>query len=102
MPSSSNPVSLREYIDLRLSSLDKRLEEIACILSALKDQSTRFISRPEYDIKHEALDNKIHLLELNKATLEGKASQGSLIFTAIIAIGGILLSIIALFKEFVR
>ena len=102
MPSDITPVTLRDYIDIRLSSIEISLKEISITLNSLRDQSTRFLTRPEYEAKHEALDSKIHLLELNKATLEGKANQGSVIFTAIIAVGGIVLSIIALFKEFIK
>ena len=113
MTTSSDLVTLKDYIDMRFEeiekarsqaflSMDKRLEGMNEFRAQLKDQTQLYLTRGEYEGKHEALDAKIHTLEISKATLEGKASQNSVIFSVVIAVFGVLLSIFALFEEFIR
>jgi hypothetical protein len=111
--SKTETVPLRDYVDVRFTDIEKarvtaeaqlnmRLESMNEFRSSLKDQASTFLTRTEYEAKHDALESKIHVLQLDKATLEGKANQSALTFTTLISIGGILLSIIALLKEFMK
>jgi hypothetical protein len=79
-----NIFSLKEWVDLALTSLEQRIEQrftstiaemhkiekqnddkhrdMNEIREQLKDQATTFIPKNEYDLKHEILDNKINSL----------------------------------------
>jgi CO dehydrogenase nickel-insertion accessory protein CooC1 len=108
-----DPFSIKDYIDMRFTeiesarhvaylTMEKRLEGMNEFRNQLKDQSSCFMTRNEYESKHEILASKIHDLELSKAELKGKASQSALNISLAISAAGILLSTIALVKEFLK
>jgi len=102
----SNIVSLRDYFDSRLSSveketmlakesMEKRLEGMNEFRDSLRDQSNKFITREE--MRSLVLD--IQGLRESRAELYGKASQSSVYFAYLISIIGFLVGVINLFLK---
>lgn len=67
-------ISLKEYCDTRFEQNDKevklaadalniRVEHLNEFRKTLQDQSNSFLSRNEYDAKHQLLENKIDSLQ---------------------------------------
>jgi hypothetical protein len=97
----SDVISLKEYFDSRLSSIEqsitvalaaneKRLDSMNEIKGAMKDQAALFA----YSKDLEPIREDIRDLRETRAELKGKASQMSVIVAYVIAILGILLSVI--------
>lgn len=111
-------VSLRDYFELRFNSMDKaltlsqetlevRLERMNEFREAMQDQSSHFVTREEMALmlQRQAAENAVKLSEIctnvenlktYKATMEGKASQNSVVFSAVIALIGLLLAVVSL------
>jgi len=100
-------VPLKEHIESRISSLEKatelarqqlekRLEGMNEVRAQLKEQTSNFISRAEYDSKHERLLTEIRDLRESRAELQGKASQKSLNLTLGVAIISLVIALIGL------
>jgi hypothetical protein len=83
-----------------LSAMNKRLDGMNEFRDTLRDQAAQFLTRKEYDAKHEVLTLQIRALELSKAVLDGKASQGAVIAAYIVSGIGILISLIDLVSRF--
>jgi hypothetical protein len=107
---TDNSIPLKEYFDTRLNSIDKalglasaqmekRLEGMNEFRDALKDQAGRFITRAELEAYLDKINFNIKSLELSKATLEGKASQQSVILTALLSLCSLILGIIGVFTK---
>lgn len=90
-------VSLREYLESRISAIEKasdlaaklldvRLESMNEFRAAMKDQSSQFINRNEYEARRQTVDGDIRTLREYKAALEGKASQFFAIITLVVAL----------------
>jgi hypothetical protein len=106
----SDGVSLKEYID-RLweeqarhsdksdAMLNARLMGMNEIRDQLRDQAASFLTRKEYDAKHEAICNLISDIKSRVDMSEGKASQSSFIVTLILSISGVVLGLIHLFLK---
>jgi hypothetical protein len=67
-------ISLKDYFDTKLcgmeratnlarDSMEKRLESMNEFRQSLKDQSSTFLTRQEYDAKHALLEQKIETLQ---------------------------------------
>ena len=106
---TKNEVTLRDYIDTRIcavneatriahSSMEKRLEGMNEFRSALKDQSSTFISRAEHD---KVLED-IRELRESRAELAGKASQSAVIGSYILAVLGLLVSAVSMVGHLVK
>jgi uncharacterized protein YhaN len=87
--------------------LDIRLESMNEWRSQMKDQTSTFITKNEVllsigslSARIEELSKAIHELEIDRAKLEGKADQKSLMYTAIASAIGLLLSAISLILKF--
>ncbi len=100
-------VTLKEYIDTRMDalqlaiklvtdSLDKRREDMNEFRAQMQDQTAHFITRAELNVVRESQDKDIKSLRESRATLEGKASQNSVMVSYIIAFIGIAIGIVAL------
>ena len=105
----SDGISLREYFDekfknidkanaLAYQSMEKRLEGMNEFRDTLKDQASKFVTRTELESSLKEMNGSIRSLEISKAVLEGKASQSSLILTAIISFAGLVIGIIGLLR----
>jgi len=103
----ASDVSLKEHIESRLASLEKatelarfqmekRLEGMNEVRAQLKEQAAQFISRAEYDSKHERLITEIRDLRESRAELQGKASQKSLNITLGVAIISLVIALVGL------
>jgi len=106
-PHSSEYISLRDYIDTRLvaeqratekahETMERRLEGMNEFRSALKDQANQFVTRQEFNVTRQLLEDDVRFLRESRATLEGKASQSSLNVTLMISILGFLLGLTGL------
>lgn len=100
-------VTLKEYFDVRLSALDrasdvayrameKRLESMNEFRSQMKDQAGSFITKAEFRVYLDKIDGDIRVLREYKSTLEGKASQSSVVISLLLAGAGLILSIASL------
>ena len=112
-------ITLRDYIDIKVTELEKA---VVCKITALealhmrdastlekrldgmnewrqerREQNAEFLPRTEYDIQHQKLVDDIRLLRESKATLEGKASQNSVIFLGGVSVISLVIAAIALF-----
>jgi ribosome-binding ATPase YchF (GTP1/OBG family) len=115
-------ISLREYFDSKIEDLEnlmitkvlgldkattlaannmeRRLEGMNEFRQQLKDQSLTFLTRSEYEQFIRRVDEDIRMLRESKALLEGKASQNYVNFSVLVSIIGIILSAIALTRDF--
>ena len=108
---STEYVSLKEYIDTRIASLDKatdishrnlerRLDTMNEFREALKDQSITFLTKAEYCVFKEQIDDDIRSLMHTRSVLEGKASQSSVNVSLMIGITGLFISLVSLILRF--
>ena len=106
---TENTISLREYIDIKVSAIDratsnayvsmeKRLEGMNEFRNQLKDQNATFITKAEYSAHMNKLEEDIRMLRESKATLEGKASQTSVNIALGISIIGLILTVLNIVK----
>jgi len=113
-------VTLREYLDQRLQDLESKLEVIERMNSIavdkavdtlnqrlesmnefraqMKDQQGTFATRTEFSLFMSKIDASIHSLEIDRATLEGKASQKGVTIAYIISAIGIIMGIIGIVR----
>jgi hypothetical protein len=115
---SSEYVTLKEYIDTRLDAMeqatilsrqvmDARLTSLNEIRDALRDRDTTFISKVEFnaiiariEVGVSNLQEDARSLRESRANLEGKADQSDVMKVLVLAIIGILLSVIGLILGF--
>ena len=92
---TDDSITLREYFDIRLTalergieqarqSMEKRLDGMNEFRNALKDQSSKSPSRIEVETKIDALEKEIKTLNSFMDTVSGKASQSSVTTAQII------------------
>ena len=108
-------VTLREYIEARLSAhekaqdealklardiLDVRLEGMNGVKADMLRMENSFMTRNEYEAKHDILQRQVDVLRIESAKLEGKASQSALDKTMWIAIIGLVIGIIGAVHSF--
>lgn len=102
-------VSLRDHFDSRIVAiekytataagvLEKRLESMNEFREALKNQATQFVTRAELNAIRERFDLDIRILREYKAAMDGKASQLSVIISALIAVVSLAISILGIIK----
>jgi ElaB/YqjD/DUF883 family membrane-anchored ribosome-binding protein len=103
-------VSLRDYIDLRFNEAQRAIDKAEAMMSArlatmnefrdqLKDQAGRFTTRDEVNIITGKMNEEIKALQKIADRGEGKASQNAFLFTAIMAVVGLILGIVNLFVK---
>ena len=108
-PSHGDFVSLREFLECRIIAIEKgievannsmqaRLSGMNEFREALRDQAARHVTRDELDIKLENLAEQLRALQVFRAVLEGKASQTQANIILVIAIIGLIISIVSLVK----
>jgi SUMO ligase MMS21 Smc5/6 complex component len=106
-------ISIKEYIDMRFHETEKahqneqialnhRLEVMNQIRNQLNDQAHTFLTRAEYEAKHEAIANKISDLETFKAVVNSKANQSAVFIAYLFSAASMIISLIALFKDFAK
>jgi hypothetical protein len=115
-----NDISLKEYFETRLrdlekattivasnlekstaiaaSAMERRLEGMNEFRNQLKDQTSTFVVRSEYNSTLSRLNEDIRVLRESKATMDGKASQMSTNISTIIAIIGLIISLVGFFR----
>ena len=93
-------VSLRDYIDMQIATLEKatglardemnrRLEGMNELREAMKDQAANFATRVELAL----LIKDVQSLQLSRAASEGKASQAHAWLATMLAVVALLLSL---------
>ena len=114
-PSRANPhtaeyITLRDYIDTRVSSIDKavelayeqmdtRLQGMNEFRQSLRDQGNTFLTKAEFYTWKDKVDEDIRLLRETRAELAGKASQGTAILAILISVSGLLIGLIGLWAS---
>lgn len=94
--------NIKESVSLAYLSMEKRLESMNEFRDTLKDQASRFVTRDEMTAKIEILDKQVDDLRMNKATLDGKASQQSVTMAFFISSISIALGIIGIIINFIK
>lgn len=120
MPNSvmhqSDMVSLHEHMDAMIVALDKRIQEKFMALekavalaeegeekwrananewrAAMSDRESQFVQKSSYDVIAKRIDD----LERKADIAQGKASMGAVVFSTAIAVVGVILGVIHLFK----
>ena len=106
----SEQITLKDYIDdsianikesvkIAYASMEKRLEGMNEFRDTLRDQASKFITRLEMEAKFEVIQKQVDELRLSKATLEGKASQTSVMIALVFSIIGLAIGLIGLFLK---
>ena len=101
-------VSLKEYFEVRLQSLDratntaaalmeKRLEGMNEFRNTLKDQANQFLTRNEFVMMMDKMTSEINALREFRVSVESKASQTSVIFVGVLSVIGVLIGVVGLF-----
>ena len=107
---ANEKLSLRDYFESRISAqdkalelarqgIDKRLESMNEFRAQLNQQASTFMTREYYDAKHETMQKQVDELMLSRAELQGKASQGSVVFAYGIGIVGVMIGVFGLIKK---
>lgn len=86
--------ALEKSKEIAYISMEKRLDNMNEFRQQLKDQNNMSFTRAEHEMFRDKIDSQIKFLELSKASLDGKASQNQLTVTFLIAVTGVLLSIL--------
>jgi hypothetical protein len=68
------------------------------IRESMRDQAGEFLTRKEYEGKHEAIVSELKILREYADISKGKASQNALILTALLSLAGFILGLIHLFR----
>jgi hypothetical protein len=108
--STRNLVSLKEYIDTRLSAQEKatevayvamnrRLEGMNEFRETLRDQAARLATRTELEASLSTVNSELRQLREFRVALEAKASQQSVNVALAMSLVGLALGIIALFMK---
>jgi len=124
---SAEYVSLRDYIDTRFAAVDKasnlalgtletRLTSMNEFRGELKDQATTFATKTEVQLLRDAafthvtkaefiiwkdrIDEDIRSLRESRSLLEGKASQSSVNISLLIGIIGLILAFVSIILRF--
>jgi hypothetical protein len=102
-------VSLRDHFESRLTSLekatevakkemDRRLDSMNEFREQLRKQEGTFLTKENYEPRHEALAQQIKELQLDRARVEGKASITSVYISYALSIISILLALAKILK----
>ena len=91
---------VKESVNVAREAMDKRLNGMNEFRDTLKDQASRFVTRDEVNTKIDNMASQLEELKLNKAMLEGKASQSSATTALIFGIVGVILSVVGLVMSF--
>jgi hypothetical protein len=100
-------VSLRDYVDSRLSAMDRavvlareqmerRLDGMNEFRDTLRDQASKFITRAECDLAKDKIEDDVQELREFRAALDAKASQGAVYIAYGLSALGLLLGAIGL------
>jgi hypothetical protein len=103
-------VALKDYVDTRFeavckdiekseTALNKRLEGMNEFRDTLKDQAGQFLTRAEFDIAHKVLIDDMRECRDFMAKHQGKASQTALLYTAALAMAGLVIGLIEAFVK---
>lgn len=109
----SSYVHLKEYFESKLNALEKatrlaadnieiRLEGMNEWRGTIKDQNLLNVSRTELEQFKERIDSDIRFLRESKATLDGKASNQSVMIGYVLSALGILLGAVSLITSIVK
>jgi len=105
----SESITLKDYLETKINNIEKavslahaamekRLEGMNEFRDQLRDQTGTFLTREAYEAKHELLEKQVDELRLNRAMLEGKASQTSFYITLALSLIGLSFGLINLLK----
>jgi len=98
--------AMDKAIELAASQLGVRLDHMNEFRDTLKDQSSTFIPRPEFEkIMTSISENhneRLRALELSRAELQGKASQASLNVAMVVAVMSAIISIVGVVTRILR
>ena len=109
----SGLISLKEYFNEKLTAiektqqlaltlakehLDRRLEEMNNFRRDMQRMEGSFMTKIEFDSKHEMVSKDIVDLRLSRAELQGKASQLSVNIALLFSALGVIIGIIKLFR----
>jgi len=110
-------ISIKEYFNQRLTDLEEKIQTIfdlnkiasdktetridsrLSVLNGFREQANEFVTKTEFTTCMKEVNANIKSLELNRATLEGKASQKALTVTTIIAFLGLLVGCVGLISK---
>lgn len=104
-----NLVSLKEYVDSRLTALekatelssqvmDRRLADMNKFREALRDQAAQMATRQELRTAEDKLELQLRPLQDFKIALEAKASQQSVNLALLLSLAGLMLGVIGIFR----
>lgn len=93
--------SIEEARNLAFKTMEDRLARMNEFREALRDGQARFFTKDAHEAYMKATELELRALQDFKLSLETKASQGSVNIALVISGLGILLSVIALVKEFI-
>ena len=84
----------KEALEKALTSIDRRLEQMNEFRSQLRDQQGQYLTRNEYDAKHETLVQRIGEREETISKLQGRTIGSSSTVATFITVGAIAVTII--------
>jgi hypothetical protein len=88
--------SLKEATILARETMNERLAKMNEFRDTLKDQSTTFITKGEYNSFYEKTNISIKSLDESRAEAKGKASQSQVMIATLTGLIGIIVGIIGL------
>jgi hypothetical protein len=106
---TADGVSLRDYIDLRFSELQRqhdkddatmtlRLAAMNEIRESMRDQASKFITRAEAELVHKAMCDHIETLRDESAENRGKASMKSVLVAYVLSAISLALGLVQLVR----
>jgi len=87
-------IAAKEAVDKANTASEKRFDSVNEFRKTLSDQATTFLPRPEYVVQHKALQDTVTALANRMDTSEGKKAGSDLTLGKLIAIIGVVGTII--------
>ena len=78
-------------------SMERRLDEMNNFRASLKDAQSTFVTKENFEAKHDDVSKQLEDLKLSRAVSEGKASLNSVYLSYIMATLGIIISLVSIF-----
>ena len=108
-PDDESKVSLRDLFEQRIEALEKQMETTSHqmerrldSMNDIKSQLVHLLTKSEYEVFVDKVNEDIRMLRESKATLEGKASQASANLAMLIAVIGVVIGIVSMIHSFMK
>jgi hypothetical protein len=91
--------SLKEATSLAKATLDERLARMNEFRESLKDQNQTFVTKNEFNVLINRIEDDIKSLRESRAELQGKASQNQVNIALLISVAGVVIGVTSMLRS---